>query len=111
MGGSSLPGGLFRSGVKIALLAALVALAPFAARADEPVASLDVKDEDARVVLKDLQKQCGIKNLLIDKEVGGRAMFYLRDVPCSTAFAIVAHTFQLRIVVEENSVVDVRPRR
>jgi type II secretory pathway component HofQ len=101
--------------VKVVLLACLLALAPLAANAakseEEPAVNLDVKDEDIRVILKSMKEQCGIKNLLIDKEVNGKAMFYFRDVPCSTAFDLVARTMGLAYDVEPNSVVDVRTRR
>jgi type II secretory pathway component HofQ len=101
--------------VKVVLLACLLALAPLAANAakteEEPTVNLDVKDEDIRVILKSMKEQCGIRNLLIDKEVNGKAMFYFRDVPCSTAFDLVAQTMGLAYDVEPNSVVDVRTRR
>ena len=99
--------------MKIALLAGLLVLAPFVARAEEkePVVDLDVKDEDIRVVLQSMKEQCGIKNLLIDKEVSGKAMFYFHDVPCSQAFDIVARTMGLAYAIEPNSVVDVHTRR
>ena len=99
--------------MKVVLLAAVLALAPLIARAEEKEATvdLDVKDEDIRVILKSMKEQCGIKNLLIDKEVGGKAMFYFRDVPCSQAFDIVARTMGLAYSIEPNSVVDVRTRR
>ena len=101
--------------MKIVLLAACLALAPVAARAaeqpKEPVVNLDVKDEDIRVILKSMQEQCGIKNLLIDKDVNGKAMFYFVDVPCTTAFDIVARTMGLAYDIEPNSVVNVQARR
>lgn len=101
--------------MKIVLLAACLALAPVAARAaeqpKEPVVNLDVKDEDIRVILKSMQEQCGIKNLLIDKEVGGKGTFILRDIPCDRAFDIVARTMGLAYDIEPNSVVNVQARR
>lgn len=72
--------------------------------------TLDVKDEDVRVVLKSMQKQCGIKNLIIDKEVEGKAMFIFRDLPCKTAFDTVFRTMSLRATTYSNDVVNVRPR-
>jgi hypothetical protein len=115
MRGSSRDMRLFASGVKAVLLTAALALAPLAAHAAEtrePVVNLDVKDADVRSVFQELKEQCGVRNLLIDREVGGSgATFYFHDLPCTTAFAMVARTFQVAIVVEENSVVDVRPRR
>lgn len=66
-----------------------------AASADEPTVTLDVKDEDVRAILKSMQKQCGIRNLLIDKEVSGAGMVYFRDVRCTTAFHVVFRQFGL----------------
>jgi type II secretory pathway component HofQ len=102
--------------VKFVLLAGLLALAPLTAHAaekeeKEPTVNLDVKDEDIRVVLQSMKEQCGIKNLLIDKDVAGRAMFYFVDVPCAQAFNIVARTMGLAYDIEPNSVVDVKTRR
>ena len=101
--------------MKIVLLAGLLALAPVVARAaeneKEPVVNLDVKDEEIRVILKSMQEQCGIKNLLIDKEVGGKGTFILRDMPCARAFDIVARTMGLAYDIEPNSVVNVQTRR
>lgn len=57
--------------------------------------SLDVKDADVRVVLESMQQQCGIKNLLIDKEVQGATTILFRDVPCTTAFKVVFRQFGL----------------
>ena len=78
--------------------------------AEAPAVTLDVKDEDVRIILKSMQKQCGIKNLLIDKEVTGSGTIYFHDVPCETAFRIVFKQFALRGQVEPN-MVTVEPRR
>ena len=105
---------MFPTSVKVVLLAGLLALAPLAAHAAEerqPVVNLDVKDEDIRVILKSMKEQCGIRNLLIDKDVAGKAMFYFRDVPCTTAFDVVARTMGLAYDIEPNSVVNVQIRR
>jgi len=59
--------------------------------------SLDVKDADVRTVLQSMQQQCGIKNLVIDREVSGTATFYFREVPCPTAFRIVLRTYGLAV--------------
>ena len=77
--------------------------------ADEPTVTIDVKDEDVRVILKSLQKQCRIKNLLIDKEISGKGMVYFRDVPCTKAFRTVLRQFGLAGQVEGN-VATVEPR-
>jgi len=65
---------------------------------DKLTVTLDVKDEDVRDILKSMQKQCAIKNLAIDPQVQGKATFYLRNVPCTSAFDIVLRTFGLRAV-------------
>ncbi len=71
--------------------------------------SLDVKDADVRVVLKSMQQQCGIKNLLIDKDVQGEATLLFRDVPCATAFKVVFRQFGLTGQVAQNvTTVDTR---
>lgn len=75
------------------------------ASAAEPAVTLDVKDEDVRVILKEMQKQCGIQNLLIDKEVSGVvALVYFREVPCETAFRTIFRQFGLTGQVSQNVV-------
>ena len=75
------------------ILAVLVLAATTAA---SPTVTLDVKDAEPRVVLKDMQKQCGIKNLIIDPDVPNTAAtFYFREVPCDTAFRVVLRTYGL----------------
>jgi len=80
------------------------------ARAPEPKVTLDVKDEDVRVILKSMQKQCGIKNLIIDKEVEGKGTFIFNRLPCKTAFDTVFRTMSLRAKTYGNDVVNVAPR-
>lgn len=80
-------------------------LASGTASAAEPAVTMDVKDEDVRVILKDMQKQCGIRNLLIDKEVSGTvALVYFREVPCTTAFRTIFRQFGLTGQVDQNVV-------
>lgn len=63
--------------------------------------TLDVKDAEARVVLKAMQKQCGIKNLIIDPDVPKTAAtFYFREVPCDAAFRVVLRTYGLTSQVQ-----------
>jgi hypothetical protein len=69
----------------------------------EPTAALDVKDEDVRVILASLRKQCAIRNLVIDPEVSGQGTFLFRDVPCSEAFSVVFASLGLRGDFGENS--------
>src|SRR5688572_6998015 len=73
--------------------------------------TLDVKDADVRDVLKSMQKQCGIRNLIIDKDVAGQATFLFRDVPCETAFKVVLRTYGLASQPEVNSVLMVERGR
>ncbi len=79
--------------VKLVPLALMLLL--FAAAAKPPAVTLDVKDEDVRVILKSMQKQCAIKNLIIDPNVSGSGTFYFKDVPCRTAFDVVFRTMGL----------------
>ena len=73
---------------------ALILAAALSAR----TVTLDVKDAEPRVVLKEMQKQCGIKNMILDPEVDKAktgATFYFREVPCETAFRVVLRTYGL----------------
>ena len=81
-----------------------------ASAADEPTVTLDVKDEDVRIILKSMKEQCGIRNLLIDKDVSGSGTIYFREVSCSTAFRTVFKQFSLAGKVDPN-IVTVEPRR
>lgn len=86
-------------------LVLLLLLITGSASAAEPTVTLDVKDEDVRVILKSMQKQCGIRNLLIDKEVSGTAsLVYFHDVPCRTAFRTIFRQFGLAGQFEGNVV-------
>lgn len=100
------------------VLAVLLALPAFAAREKridpqpkqqtrEKSVTLDVKDEETRAVLKSMQQQCAIKNLILDPDVEGKATFYFRDVPCHTAFDTVLKTLGLKAVVDSNTVTTV----
>ena len=80
------------------------------ARAPQPkTVTLDVKDEDVVVILRSMQKQCGIKNLVIDKDVQGKGTFISRQLPCDRAFEVVFETMSLRAKTY-HSVVNVSPR-
>lgn len=69
--------------------AAAPARKPAPTHAVQPSVTLDVKDADIRGILKSMQKQCGIKNLLLDPDVQGTGTFLFRAVPCRTAFDVV----------------------
>ena len=77
----------------------------------EPTVTRDVKDAEARVILKSMQKQCGIKNLVIDPTVRGSGTFLFNEVPCNQAFSVVLRTLDLGFSVYSNSVMTVEPRR
>ena len=73
--------------------------------------TLDMKDADVRDVLQSLKAQCGIRNMIVDKEVGGvAATFKFRDVPCETAFRVVFRTFGLASQPPVNAVLQVSAR-
>jgi type II secretory pathway component HofQ len=71
--------------------------------------TLDVKDADVHDVLKSIQKQCGIRNLIVDPGVTGSGTFLFHDVPCRTALDTVLKTTGLAATGYGN-VVAVRPR-
>lgn len=80
--------------VKLVPLALMLVL--FAAAAEKPrTVTLDVKDEEIHVILKSMQKQCAIKNLVVDPGVSGSGTFFFHDVPCRTAFDVVLRTMSL----------------
>jgi type II secretory pathway component HofQ len=91
------------------LALALLLLIGSVASAAEPTVTLDVKDTDVRAILREMQKQCGIRNMLIDKEVSGAGTILFREVPCETALRVVFRQFGLKGVVDPN-VVSVEPR-
>lgn len=94
---------------RIFVIALLVAGTAHAAETAKSV-TLDVKDEDVRVILHSMQQQCAIKNLIIDKEVSGKGTILFRAVPCETAFRVVFRSFGLAGQVYPNSVVTVSER-
>jgi hypothetical protein len=57
--------------------------------------TLDVKDEDVQTILKMMQRQCGIRNLVIDRDVQGKGTFLFTNVPCRQAFNTVLVSFGL----------------
>jgi type II secretory pathway component GspD/PulD (secretin) len=99
--------------VRPVLLAAtllFVCYASFAAPAKPRGVTLDVKDADVHVVLKSIQKQCGIKNLVIDPGVTGSGTFLFHALPCKTALDTVLKTTGLAATTYSSNVVAVRPR-
>jgi len=81
--------------VRSLALILLLALASSAGAKPRTV-TLDVKDAEARDVLKSMQRQCGIRNMVVDPDVPRTtATFYFRQVPCETAFRTVLRTYGL----------------
>ena len=78
----------------------------FAAVATKTV-TLDVKDEPVRNILASMQKQCAIRNLVVDPNVDGNGTFYLKEVPCKPAFDVVLRTLQLRATTYSDDLVSV----
>jgi type II secretory pathway component GspD/PulD (secretin) len=83
---------------------------PCAQRPSDKTVNLDVKDEDVRVILRSMQKQCEIRNLVIDPKVQGNGTFVFHALPCRTAFETVTSTMSLKLETYENDVVVVAPR-
>jgi hypothetical protein len=71
------------------------------------VVTLDVKDEDVRTILKSIQVQCGIPNLVLDKDVQGTGTFLFHDLPCRRALAVVLSSTGLALTDDSNSVTGV----
>jgi hypothetical protein len=72
---------------------------------------IDVKDEDVHKILATMQKQCAVKNLVIDPDVEARGTFVFHGVPCSTAFKVVFQTLGLSSVDYGNSVITVGTKK
>lgn len=93
------------------LLAAILLVVCSAYAAPKPRGvTLDVKDADVHAVLKSIQKQCGIRNLVIDPGVTGSGTFLFHDVPCKVALDAVLKVNGLTAKTYSNSVVAVAPR-
>lgn len=65
---------------------------------------LDVVDEDARSIVREVAKQCGWRNVVMDEGLGGKGTFRFRGVPCSIAIHTVLGSLGLRGWIEPNSV-------
>jgi len=97
--------------VRLALLATSLLFVCSATFAAKPRGvTLDVKDADVHVVLKSIQKQCAIKNLVTDPGVTGSGTFLFHDVPCKVALDTVLKTTGLAATTYSSNVVAVRPR-
>ena len=117
-----------RSHWVIAALSVMVTTSAFAAKARtlsvpadaiavrpaERTVTIDVKDAEARDILKSMQKQCGVKNLVFDPDVTSamKGTFLFKDVPCRTAFSIVLKSVGLTSVTYSVSLISVgeKPR-
>lgn len=75
--------------------------------AHEPAVTLNVKDEDVHKIMASMQKQCAVKNLVIDPDVQARGTFVFHALPCSTAFRVVLQSLGLSSVDYGNSVITV----
>ncbi len=79
----------------------------FVRSAGEPTVTLDVKDAEAREILKSMQRQCRIRNLIIDPQVQGSGTFLFNQVPCRQAFRVVLGSLGLSAQTYSNSLVSV----
>jgi hypothetical protein len=91
--------------------AALLLLLAVTAPSHERTVKLDVKDEDVHKIMATMQKQCAVKNLVIDPDVQAHGTFVFHSVPCSTAFKVVFQTLGLSSVDYGNSVITVGMRK
>jgi hypothetical protein len=73
----------------------------------EQTVTIDVKDGEARDIPKSMQRQCGIRNLLIDPQVQGTGTFLFTKVPCRRAFDVVLRTLGLAAETYSESMVSV----
>jgi type II secretory pathway component GspD/PulD (secretin) len=78
--------------VRILPLAAFLLLGSVAAAPAKRAVTLDVKDADVHDVLRSIQKQCAIKNLVIDPGVSGSGTFYFHQLDCKSALDTVLRT-------------------
>ena len=77
---------------------------------NERTVTLDVKDAEAAVILKSMQRQCGIKNLVVDPDVKGTGTFLFTKVPCRHAFSVVLRSLGLGMSDYSGSLASVEPR-
>jgi hypothetical protein len=75
--------------------------------AGEPAVTIDYKDGEVQEILKSMQRQCGIRNLMIDPNVKGTGTFMLTEVPCRQAFDVVLRTLGLTAQTYSNDIVRV----
>jgi type II secretory pathway component GspD/PulD (secretin) len=76
----------------------------------EPRVSLDVKEVEAETILHSVARQCGIRNLLLDKGIGSKGTFLFKDVPCGVAIRTVLKSLALEGELQPNSILRVGPR-
>ena len=108
------------------LLVALVAVTAFAAkernldkgtnvlvvRPPELTVTMDVKDMETRKILKEMQKQCAVKNLIVDPDVPEeKGTFKFTNVSCSTAFKVVFRSLRLDSVTYSNALVNISKKK
>ena len=101
---------LWRRVRPVLLAASLLLVCPMAFAAKPRGVTLDVKDADVHIVLKSIQKQCAIRNLIIDPGVAGSGTFLFHDVPCKTALDMVLRVNGLDAKTYSSSVVAVGRR-
>lgn len=75
----------------------------------EPAVTLDVKDEPIANILRSVQKQCGIRNLMIDPDVQGSGTFLFREVRCGVALETIFRSMGLTSESYPSSVLRVIP--
>lgn len=62
--------------------------------------SIDVKDAEVRAIFATVKVQCGIRNVIIDRDVSGKGTFLFRDVPCEQAIRTITASLGLGFEIE-----------
>ena len=60
----------------------------------------DVSDAEVRTIFASVKQQCGIRNVIIDRDVTGRGTFLFRDVPCEQAIRTITASLGLGVETE-----------
>lgn len=83
----------------------------FVLQKGEPTVTLDVKDGDVRTILRSVQRQCGIRNLMVDRDVEASGTFLLTNVPCGRALSVITRTLGLGATGASTTMTRVTPKK
>lgn len=80
-------------------------------RASERKVTIDVKDGEIGAILREVSNQCGVRNLVLDREVQGKGTFLFSEVACEAAYRAIFTSMGLAADRELNSLLHVRTGR